>query len=360
MPNKTNVRFLVNKKQISNTRFVENLVNPLEEGEVLLRVRKYALTANNITYAVVGFRLQYWNFFPAEDSFGIIPVWGFAEIVDSRHDDLPIGATYYGYLPMSTYLQVLPVNVKDHGFSDGAAHRQPMAAIYNYYELVDKSKQQQFNTDYIPLIKPLFATSFLSYHFLKESDFFAGEVMILTSASSKTALALAFMFYREKKRDNQEVIGLTSEKNKAFVHGTALYDRVLTYEEIDQLPLKNTVLIDMAGKGQLINDIYGHLNENLKYASMIGLADWQADRSQIVFPNAKMFFAPSVFQAFGRQWGTVELTKQINSALADFIAIAKEWIQIQYIETPQGIAQVYGQLVNGKADPSKGYIVNLK
>jgi hypothetical protein len=36
-----------------------------------LRIRKFAFTANNITYAVVGDMIGYWKCFPAEDGGGI-------------------------------------------------------------------------------------------------------------------------------------------------------------------------------------------------------------------------------------------------------------------------------------------------
>jgi hypothetical protein len=52
----------------------------LKDGQVLLKLTKFAFTANNITYAVAGKQL-YWKFFPHEtnpDKYGRIPVWGIA------------------------------------------------------------------------------------------------------------------------------------------------------------------------------------------------------------------------------------------------------------------------------------------
>ena len=37
----------------------------LADGEVLLKVDRFAFTANNVTYGVVGDRFSYWDFFPA-------------------------------------------------------------------------------------------------------------------------------------------------------------------------------------------------------------------------------------------------------------------------------------------------------
>jgi hypothetical protein len=57
----------VSKTDLRTQRFVD--IPPeklaLSPGQVLLKVDKFALTANNITYAVAGEMMNYWNFFPA-------------------------------------------------------------------------------------------------------------------------------------------------------------------------------------------------------------------------------------------------------------------------------------------------------
>jgi hypothetical protein len=61
------------------------------EGLALLCVRRFAFTANNITYARHGTALRFWDFFPAEAGWGHIPVWGFAEVGQSRAPGLGAG-----------------------------------------------------------------------------------------------------------------------------------------------------------------------------------------------------------------------------------------------------------------------------
>ena len=55
---------------------------------LLVKVDRFAFTANNITYAVLGDELKYWQLFPAPEGFGNIPVWGFGEVIASRHPDV--------------------------------------------------------------------------------------------------------------------------------------------------------------------------------------------------------------------------------------------------------------------------------
>ena len=66
------------------------------DGEVLLEMERFALTANNITYGVYGDRLGYWQFFPAEENWGRIPVWGFATVRRSAVETIPVGTRLFG------------------------------------------------------------------------------------------------------------------------------------------------------------------------------------------------------------------------------------------------------------------------
>src|SRR5690242_13818907 len=92
--------FLVDRRDLRRTT-IEHGPDPrdvaLAPGRVLLAIDAFALTANNVTYAVFGDAMRYWQFFPAHDEWGRIPVWGFADVVRSAHDDVPVGERVYGY-----------------------------------------------------------------------------------------------------------------------------------------------------------------------------------------------------------------------------------------------------------------------
>src|SRR5262245_50578430 len=102
----------------------------LPPGDLLLRVDRFALTANNITYAVFGDAMAYWSFFPSHDGWGRVPVWGFADVERSARAGLEPGERIYGYLPMSTHLRVRPERVTPRGFVDAAAHRAKLPPVY--------------------------------------------------------------------------------------------------------------------------------------------------------------------------------------------------------------------------------------
>jgi Protein of unknown function (DUF2855) len=62
----------------------ESLREDLGDWEVQMRVERFALSSNNITYAALGDQLGYWRLFPAPDGWGRIPAWGYARVVASR------------------------------------------------------------------------------------------------------------------------------------------------------------------------------------------------------------------------------------------------------------------------------------
>ena len=80
--------FLVAKDDLHRCRFAHTQLAALGSGQALLSVQAFGLSANNITYAMFGEAMSYWSFFPAEAGWGRVPVWGFAEVVESRHSSL--------------------------------------------------------------------------------------------------------------------------------------------------------------------------------------------------------------------------------------------------------------------------------
>ena len=84
---------------------------------------RFAFTANNITYAETGHSIGYWRFFPAPEGWGIVPVWGFADVLASRHEAFAPGERIYGFWPMATHATLAPQRVGPASFVDATPHR---------------------------------------------------------------------------------------------------------------------------------------------------------------------------------------------------------------------------------------------
>ena len=54
----------VDKQDICDIRAVEMQSVPLLPGQIRIKIARFGLSANNITYAVTGNTFGYWGFFP--------------------------------------------------------------------------------------------------------------------------------------------------------------------------------------------------------------------------------------------------------------------------------------------------------
>ena len=233
----------------------------MPDGALLIGINRFAFTANNITYAVLGDQLKYWQLFPAPESFGNIPVWGFGDVIASRHPGISEGESLFGYFPMATHLVIEAADVSKRGLRDAAAHRQGVAPVYNIYARVNGDAAYAGRQgDYQALLRPLFMLSFLVDDFLAENEFYGARSVILSSASSKTAFGLAHLLHTLRK--GIRVIGLTSAANADFVGSLGCYDEIVTYDRVTSMPSDQPVaFVDMAGNSALRETLHRHFGD---------------------------------------------------------------------------------------------------
>lgn len=357
----TSTDFLVSRKNLHDSKFVETELT-LKPGKALIKVDRFALTANNITYGAFGEAMMYWNFFPAPEGWGRVPVWGFGDVVESQADGVKTGERLYGYFPMSTHLIVEPARVTPQHFFDGAAHRQKMAAVYNRYSRTatdpayDKAREAQHL-----LLRPLFTTSFLIDDLLAENDFFGAREVVLSSASSKTSLGLAHLLHANR-RGQVTVTGLTSKSNVGFVERTKYYDRVVAYDAIAQAPRdKTAVFVDMAGNGEIRAAVHKHWANDLKYSSAVGATHWDhaAQIADMPGPRPQLFFAPDRVKKRNDDWGPGGLDKHLSTAWNGFNKSVDGWMKLVQGSGRADVERVYRDMVAGKVKPEEGHVLSL-
>ncbi|HLM07709.1 MAG TPA: DUF2855 family protein, partial [Blastococcus sp.] len=188
----------VARSDLAETRLDTGPLPEPAPGEALLRVDRVGLTANNVTYAVLGDAFRYWEFFPTEEGRGVVPLWGFAEIAESRTEGLAPGGRVYGYLPSGSHLLVRPGRVDDRGFRETSDHRATLPSPYNTYALTTGDPAYEPDREDLQvLFRPLFWTSFMLADWLVDTDAMGAERIVLSSASSKTAYGAAFELHRQ-------------------------------------------------------------------------------------------------------------------------------------------------------------------
>jgi hypothetical protein len=351
--------FIVDRSNLRDARFSDAADLSADDGEVVIAVERFALTANNITYGVAGDIIGYWNFFSAPEGWGRIPVWGIGRVSSSAHPDVSTGDRYYGYFPMSNELLLRPEGVSQRSFTDGAEHRAALPTVYNQYSLMtpENGFDPAFDNHQM-LYRPLFTTSFVLDDYFRDNDLFGASNVILGSASSKTAFGLAFMLQRSKQA---KVIGLTSPANVSFVRQLGLYDEVLTYDEVQSLPSEPSAYVDMSGNRGLLAKIHHHLKENLLNSCGVGITHWEAQEGEdpASLPGAKptMFFAPTQIVKRSKELGPAEYQRRTSEATSEFFSRVDAWVTIE--EHPFGeLMHVYDTVLNG-ASPDRGYVVTL-
>lgn len=358
---KRGLDFLVDKQDWSRSQFVSTPKPPdLLQGEVLFRVDRFALTANNISYAFAGDLLGYWRFFPTEEGWGRIPTMGFGDVIASRHPEVATGTRCFGFFPISRYLVIEPGQASEQRIVEGAAHRAGLAPAYNEYSPVKADPlYREDREDAHMLLRGLFMTSFLAEDFLFDRDLFGAEVILISSASSKTSIALA---HQVSKRGRARAVGLTSARNLDFVSSLGCYDRVLGYEEIESLDAGlPSVFVDMAGNGKVNAVLHGHFRDQLKYDCSIGATHWDAPRSDegLPGPKAEFFFAPSQVQKRAQDWGAGVLQERLGAAWSEFRDWSSQWLRVQRGDGRDCVERVYLDTLAGRTQPADGHVLSL-
>ncbi len=348
---------LVDKSALRLARFSHGVAE-IGEGEALLRLDRFALTSNNVTYAAIGEQFGYWKFFPAPAPNGRVPVWGFADVVESKSADVAVGERIWGYFPIASHLVVTPARATPRGFVDGASHRAGLPAVYNQYErvAVDPAYKREHEAQ-IALFRPLFATGFLIDDFLAESGFFGAQRVMLSSASSKTALGLAKCL---KDRGGVDIVGLTSARNAEFVRKTGYYDRVVAYDRLGDLPNDaSTLLVDMAGDAPLINALADRLGDAFVYNCMVGGTHWEADVAETKGPPRTLFFAPDHIVKRHKDWGPDGFALRYAAAWTGFLGSTSGWLKVIEKNGEGPVREVWQALLDGQARPEDGYVLRV-
>ena len=355
--------FIVARDDLQQCKLVETQLPDAADlpGEALLvKVDRFALTANNITYAVLGDQLKYWHLFPAPQNFGNIPVWGFGDVIASRHPGIPEGERLFGYFPMATHLVIEASDVTKRGLRDAATHRQGVAPVYNAYTRV--SGDNSFagrQGDYQALLRPLFMLSFLVDDYLCEHEFYGARSVMLSSASSKTAFGLAHLLHLRK---DIRLIGLTSAANTGFVRSLGCYHEVITYNDVTSLPSNSpTAFVDMAGNSDLRAKLHRHFGEQMKYSGRIGLTHRSSSPNEPELPGAKpaWFFAPDQIRKRAREWGPGGIETRFGAAWSGFVPMLDRCLEITEGHGGAAVKQAYLDTLNGRVPPNEGHILSL-
>ena len=372
----------VRRDRIGETRLVEreHRVGDLEPGQVRLRVERFALTSNNVTYAVFGDALGYWDFHPVADDeggrWGNVPAMGWATVVESRAPDVALGRRLYGWYPMASHAVITPSATRD-GLRDDGAHREQHAAVYRSFvasdadplypggPVDDPSDVDADGEDRHALLRGLFLTGFLAEEFLADGGgsgrpWFGAARAVVLSASSKTAVAFA---QRAAERGDVEVVGVTSPRNRAFVEGLGWYDEVVAYDDVGSIETDGgAVSIDMAGDPRSLSAVHERFGDGLEHSMTVGRSHHDAPdapEGDLPGPAPQLFFAPAEIGRRLEAWGREEYARRSAEALHAFVDASRGWLRVEHRRGPEAVEAAWAAVHDGDVAPDTGLVAAL-
>jgi hypothetical protein len=351
---------LVDRADLMHTELVER--DPLQpgDGQAVLKVDRVGMTANNVTYAVFGDAMQYWDFFPADErdgvAYGRVPLWGFAIVERSRAAGVEEGTRCFAYLPTSSHLLVEPNGVGPKGFRDASPHRAHLPSPYNGITTTagDISYDPDLE-DLQILYRPLFMTSFVLADFVQDNDAFGAESVVISSASSKTSYGTAFLL------DGVRRVGLTSASNREFTESLGCYDEVVTYDAIADMTPATAVFVDVAGDASVRRAVHERLSP--VHSAVVGASHHDAppdpgDRDLPGAPPA-FFFAPDQMRKRAKEWGSAGVDERYAAAWERFAPVVAGWVDVVVAEGPEGLRADWLEVLGGSTPPRTGHVVQL-
>lgn len=361
----THPQFQIRKNIFFKGRLVDTPKEALaiEEGEVLVKIDSFAFTSNNITYAVAGDMLGYWKFFPAAGKdaagWGVLPVWGFADVVESNVPNIPVGDRFFGYFPPASHLKMRPSAISDQQFIEASAHRVKLPQGYNLYRRVKAEPGYSSSMDHLrSLLFPLYLTSYCIWDSLQEQAWHEAKQVLVLSASSKTSIGFAYAMQADEHRP--QLIGMTSARNLETVQGLSLYDHCLDYTSISALdPTIPTLIVDMSGNQPLIAALHQHLGDNMRYTLNVGITHWMnAQRpSGINSQRSGQFFAPGHAQKRIKEWGAKAFNQKINAFVMTTAAKTSTWLTVRKLDGLEAMANIHQAVCQGEIPANEGLIV---
>ncbi|KAJ5081043.1 hypothetical protein N7456_013281 [Penicillium angulare] len=123
----------------------------LGPSSVRIRPQIVSLGANNLSYAMLGTALKWWDLYPVQENYpapyndsskwGIAPAWGFSAVVESTIPEIAPETLLYGIWPTTAVLtdMQLEKSTPEGHWIETSPHRQTLMSLYNRYVEIPRS-----------------------------------------------------------------------------------------------------------------------------------------------------------------------------------------------------------------------------
>jgi hypothetical protein len=256
---------------------------------------------------------------------------------------------------------MLPEEVSEQRFVDGAVHRSALPSGYNSYRRVQAELgYDRSMDDERMLLWPLFITSFCLWDYLQVNNWCGAQQVIVVSASSKTSIGMAYALHEDNNAP--PVVGVTSDHNIALISSLGLYDSSLTYDAIADIDASiSAVIVDMSGNSDVLGKLHTHLGDNMKFCINVGITHWEDGGANegIIGERSEMFFAPSHIQMRIKDWGVQGFEEKTADFISHTVAKSRSWLNLEKLSGLSGLESIYPDVCAGRVAPDVGIIIEM-
>ncbi|CRK59442.1 Bll1370 protein [Alloactinosynnema sp. L-07] len=345
------------RNDLSRARLRPRAGDPLRDGQIRLSVEKFALTANNATYARLGdSELPFWEAFPAPTGYGRIPVWGTVSVAESRHPAIAVGERFFGYVPMSSHHVVeVPQSTED-GFFDLTPQRADF--MHPWYRTYRRAWEVDDLDDHRTVLRPLFTAAFTVANLIAAHVADGGRTVVVTSASSKTAITVATQLVGLV---GLRLVGVTASHRVGFVAGLDVFDTVVGYDAVDTIQAdgKPVLVVDIAGDIKHLGAIHAHFGGAVRDSALVGYTHPSAviDPPELT-PQPRIFFSPHQ-EEMQREVddGYEGRARRVERATVDAVA---RWLKVRRFKGPKAMAEAFRAVLAGELGPDEAVVCTRK
>jgi len=156
---------------------------------------------------------------------------------------------------------------------NASAHYELFQIYFQYVRCNTDASPGPGADDLHAVLRPLFFTSFILDDYLADCSFHSARTVLLSSASSKTVLGIAYLL---RWRGDVKVCGLTSARHRKFVERSGCFDAVSSYNDLDALYWASpTSFLDFSGNVALRDVLHACLGDMLVHSLRVGTTHWR-------------------------------------------------------------------------------------
>jgi hypothetical protein len=157
-------------------------------------------------------------------------------------------------------------------------------------------------------------------------------------------------------------VGLTSAGNREFTASLGCYDEVRTYDEIEDLAQRPTVLVDVAGDAAVRRRV--HQRVAPVHSAVVGASHHDAapdPDASTDLPGGPptFFFAPDQMRKRYEDWGPHGVEERHAEAWSRFAPVVADWVDVVVGEGPEGLRSAWLETLAGTTPPRVGHVIQL-